>query len=308
MISCTEFIPAYSELFTFIEKKYGRGEVDEFWKYLFKPDGAGIPLINFVKKERIRGCFTYWTGTLNEEAADFTLLLNEKKGYFVLDMHKCPSKGRLLKLSDELGIVPYHDYCYHCMGYKQAVEKIGLEYHYDLTSCDRAACKIFIYDPKIFDGIFANDADTETLTKEASDNEYFHKDFHSSMNMGINYLGEKYGTETVVEYFNDYTDHVYQRTDFSEGLKKLEETVLSSYVKEKATDAVKTELKDDSLTVKVSYCPAVGQLIKRGSKVTPWFSYSTSAVMARLAEKAGVKFTMVSYDDATGACEYRFDK
>ena len=31
MISCTEFIPAYSELFTFLEDKHGRAEVDAFW-------------------------------------------------------------------------------------------------------------------------------------------------------------------------------------------------------------------------------------------------------------------------------------
>ena len=36
MISCTEFIPAYSELFTYLEDKYGRDEVDVFWDYLFK--------------------------------------------------------------------------------------------------------------------------------------------------------------------------------------------------------------------------------------------------------------------------------
>ena len=126
MISCTEFIPCYSELFTYLERKAGREEVSRFWKYLFKPDGDGIPLINFVKREGIRGCFSYWAGTLNEEAADFTMYLNEKAGWFLLEMHHCPSKGRLLKLKDEIGIVPYHDYCQHCDSYRSAVEKIGL--------------------------------------------------------------------------------------------------------------------------------------------------------------------------------------
>ena len=73
MISCTEFIPAYSELFSYIEEKYGRDEVEKFWTYLFEPDGKGIPLIKFVENEGIRGCYTYWKGSLNEEAADFTM-------------------------------------------------------------------------------------------------------------------------------------------------------------------------------------------------------------------------------------------
>ena len=54
MIPCTEFIPAYSELFAFLEELYGRAEVDNFWTYLFIPDGKGIPLINFLEKEGYR--------------------------------------------------------------------------------------------------------------------------------------------------------------------------------------------------------------------------------------------------------------
>lgn len=104
MVSCTEFIPAYSELFTYLEDEYGREEVSRFWKYLFEPDGKGVPLIVYVEREGIRGCYSYWSGTLNEEAADFTLYLNEKRGFFMIDMHRCPSKGRLLKLKDEIGM------------------------------------------------------------------------------------------------------------------------------------------------------------------------------------------------------------
>ena len=70
MISCTEFIPAYSELFTFLDKKYGREEVNRLWDFLFAPTGKGIPLINFAKKDGLKGCVDYWTGTLTEEAAD----------------------------------------------------------------------------------------------------------------------------------------------------------------------------------------------------------------------------------------------
>ena len=55
MISCTEFIPSYSELFKYIDNHYGYSAVQAFWTYLFKPDGKGIPLINFVKSSH-RGC------------------------------------------------------------------------------------------------------------------------------------------------------------------------------------------------------------------------------------------------------------
>lgn len=45
------------------------------------PDGKGIPLISFVEKEGIKGCYTYWVSTLNEETVDFTMYLNEKRGF-----------------------------------------------------------------------------------------------------------------------------------------------------------------------------------------------------------------------------------
>ena len=144
MISCTEFIPCYSELFTYLENKQGRGEVDNFWKYLFVPDGKGIPLINFVLKDGIRGCYNYWAGSLNEEAADLTMYLNEKRGFFRIVMHKCPSKGRLLKLEEEIGITPYHDYCLHCDSYRAAIEKVGLKYLDDFNGIEKAACALLI--------------------------------------------------------------------------------------------------------------------------------------------------------------------
>ena len=210
MISCTEFIPAYSELFTYLEEKNGRGEVDNFWAYLFKPDGNGIPLINFVQKEGIRGCFSYWSGSLNEEAADFTMYLNEKRGFYHNVMHHCPSKGRLLELKEEIGIEPYHDYCLHCDLYRLAAEKCGLRYIYNFNGTDKAACSMLIYDPKVFDGRVIIDEDTLVMDRKAADNEYFHRDFHSSMNMGVHYVGENYGMDAVREYLTKYTLNVYK--------------------------------------------------------------------------------------------------
>ena len=111
MISCTEFIPSYSELFHYLEEKHGRDEVERYWQMLFRLERS--PLYRFVKAEGIRGCWSYWSGTLNEEAADFTMYLNEKRGFYMIKMHKCPSKGRLLELRDAIGVEPYPHYCLH---------------------------------------------------------------------------------------------------------------------------------------------------------------------------------------------------
>ncbi len=309
MVSCTEFIPAYSELFTYLEEKHGRDEVDRFWEYLFKPTGDGIPLINFVKKEGIRGCFSYWAGTLNEEAADFTMMLNEKAGWFKIKMHRCPSKGRLLALKDEIGITPYHDYCLHCDSYRAAVAKIGLDYVYDFDGIDHAACSLFISDPKIFDGRVIVDENTEIMDRRAGDNEYFHRDFHSSMNMGIHYLGENYGMEAVREYLIRYTKNVYNKeiADIKEnGLAAIRKKICDTYEKEKASDVLATSLEGGKLTVSVSSCPAVTHLKATGREVSKWYRYTTEVVMEVLAGYAGATFKMESYDEETGAARYTF--
>ena len=309
MISCTEFIPAYSELFTFLEDKHGRAEVDAFWKYLFAPTGDGIPLINFVQKEGIRGCFSYWSGTLNEEAADFTMYLNEKAGWFLLEMHHCPSKGRLLKLKEEIGIVPYHHYCLHCDSYRSAIEKVGLGYIYNFAGMDHAACSILIYDPKTFKGQVIVNEDTEIMDRKAAENEYFHPDFHSSMNMGIHYVGENYGLEAVREYLTMYTNDVYGKVVNDgkvHGLAAIADKIVDTYTKEKALDALTIENKGSELNVSVAYCPAVKHLKATGRKVSEWYRYTTEIVMDVLAQAIGAEFYMDSYDEETGAANYHF--
>ena len=313
MISCTEFIPAYSELFSYLDEKYGREEVDRFWRYLFQPDGKGIPLINHVQKEGIRGCFTYWSGSLNEEAADFTMYLNEKRGFFMLDMHQCPSKGRLLQLRNDIGITPYYDYCLHCDSYRSAVEQIGLKYIYNFRGVDKASCSILIYDPKIFDGRVIIDDETEVMDRKASENEYFHKDFHSSMNMGIHYIGTNYGMEGVKEYLTRFTRNVYQSVidDMKRrGLVALEDKIKDTYVKETQPQVLEAVVSPDNqmMSVEVKYCPGVKHLKDTGREVSKWYRYTTEIVMKTLANDAGYLFIMDSYDENTGATAYRFVK
>ncbi len=140
MISCTEFIPAYSELFKFLEEKGGKPAVLDFWNFL--SDTFLTKLRDLVAANGLRGCWLYWSQTLNEEAADFTMELDEEAGVFQIIMHHCPSKGRL----DELGhIEPYQDYCKHCdVLYRRVLEPLGYEYEVDLSEADRARCRVTV--------------------------------------------------------------------------------------------------------------------------------------------------------------------
>lgn len=140
MIPCTHFIAAYSELFKHLEDTGGVGAVEDFWDYL--SDNFLGNLESLVKELGIRGCWLYWSRALNEEAADFTMELDEDIGWFRIRMHRCPSKARLLEYAH---IEPYHDYCRHCDAlYRRMLEPLGYDYRIDTTRCDEAACELVV--------------------------------------------------------------------------------------------------------------------------------------------------------------------
>ena len=135
------------------------------------------------------------------------------------------------------GFQPYPDYCLHCDGYRPAVEKVGLQYLYNFVGSDHAACSILVSDPKIFDGRVIVDEETTVTQRKAADNSYFHKDFHSSMNMGIHYLGEHFGKAAVEAYLRQYTLKLYADVvkDYQQhGLHAITERIQHTYEKEQA--------------------------------------------------------------------------
>ena len=140
MISCTEFIPAYSELFRYLEERGGREEVMRFWEDL--SDRFLGNLRALVEEHGLRGCWLYWSHTLNEEAADFRMELDEEAGEFRIIIRDCPSKGLLMSLDH---MEPYHDYCGHCdVLYRRVLEPLGYECVADLSECDEARCSITV--------------------------------------------------------------------------------------------------------------------------------------------------------------------
>ena len=140
MISCTEFIPAYSLLFQELHERGGRETVENFWEYL--SDRFLGNLRELVQARGLAGCWDYWAHTLNEEAADFTMTLDEDAGVFRIVMHRCPSKGRLLELRH---MQPYPHYCEHCDTlYRRVLEPLGYRYEFDNSQCHRAACAITV--------------------------------------------------------------------------------------------------------------------------------------------------------------------
>ena len=148
MISCTEFIPAYSEFFKYIDKNSGRQAVYDFWDALFQPGNS--PLDGLISKHgRLKGCWENWYVVYTEEACDNTMLCNEEEGWMVGCMHHCPSKGRFQKLGY---MEPFEEYCKHCDGYDIVFKKHGIGHVMDYRGNECAKCREVIIDPDKFKG------------------------------------------------------------------------------------------------------------------------------------------------------------
>ncbi len=140
MIPCKQFILAYSELFWYLQKRGGKQAVVEYWEHI--SDEFLWNLRELVQEHGLRGCWKYWSHTLNEEAADFTMTIDDEAGVFRIEMHHCPSKGRLLETDL---VEPYEDYCEHCdVLYRRVLEPLGYEYECDLSHCDEARCSLTV--------------------------------------------------------------------------------------------------------------------------------------------------------------------
>lgn len=143
MVSCTEFIPMYSELFKFIDKKGGGHDaVVRYWEWV------GDKYLRFnleplVREKGMDGAWEYWTRSLKEEACDTKRVYDRDRMEVISHMRHCPSKGHLLEYT---WMEPYYDYCGHCaVLYKKTLEDNGIETIRDHSCVDHAECRSVMF-------------------------------------------------------------------------------------------------------------------------------------------------------------------
>ena len=149
------------------------------------------------------------------------------------------------------------------------------------------------------------------IDRRASDNKYFHRDFHIAFDRGLMYLGTKFGGDSVDEYLKMFALEFYAPliSDANNRcFSALREHIESIYEIEEAPEAVSFVETDEVLQVFVTACPAVKYMRNAGHEPSEWYEKSTSVVYKTIAEAAGFDFEMISYVEETGAAQYRFTK
>ena len=330
MISCTEFIPAYSEFFKYIDQKSGRQAVYDFWDALFQPGNS--PLDGLITKYgKLRGCWENWYVVYTEEACDNTMLYNEEEGWMVGCMHHCPSKGRFQKLGY---MEPFEEYCKHCDGYDIVFKKQGVGHVMDYRGNECAKCREVMFDPdkfkgdpqKILDTMYQCEMEgckfgedptkcpmyrpgTMSLHTTSEAYKYLHPDFHVSMAHCLQYGYEKYGEEGLREYLTQFTLTFHKpliAKAKETGLTAIAEYLTWLYTEEEAPDALQMVSSETELKVTIHYCPAVKHFKKRAFVPHECYERGTSVVYDVIARESGLGFEMLSYDHDTGAASFRF--
>jgi len=146
------------------------------------------------------------------------------------------------------------------------------------------------------------------MNKKASDNVYFHPDFHIAMNMIIEYIENRYGKESVKDYLKQFARSYYR--SLREKIKKRGLNPLKKYIEQlyrKEGGKIKIESTRNFLKVHIENCPALSHIGKK-VPVAESFIETTKTVYETIVEKTGFVFEMPLYDKKTGRAILIFRK
>ena len=147
------------------------------------------------------------------------------------------------------------------------------------------------------------------MTRNSSDNTYLHQDFHNILNLGIDYLHEKFGVAAVIDYLRQFAVHFHaplieeiRQRSFDAVVEAFEKT----YRDEGDPDVVSFERNGNELFVRIRHCPAVEHM--RRSKVIPsqLFALTSSIVWDTISREAEIGYAMLAYDEANGKATHIF--
>ena len=312
MISCTEFIPLYSEFFKYCEKRGGHDDVMEYWIHISDTSigDADNPNSLAYKCDRLGGfggALAYWGHTLTEEACDLLRIADSKNKVIYTHMRHCPSRGMLNSLSH---IEPYYDYCTHCkIIYQRVLEKYGIVYERDHTCINNAECRDILYEvghrPDFdygnvtdADAISFFGADAEVMDIKSEDNKYLHRDFHLLGDNAIKYCADKYGNGAEIEFLENFTRNYYSpviERIKSEGLMAIKEWLERTYEVEEASELLHTTLSENTLSVTIDRSPVIEYMHSLGKEPSEYYIEQTRTVYSTVASLAGLSFELLSY-------------
>ncbi len=147
----------------------------------------------------------------------------------------------------------------------------------------------------------------QILTRFASGDTYFHKDFHIALNLGIEYLHQNFGAEAVREYLVQFANAWYaplKQQVWETGLEAIRKHFRKIYDLEGADFTM--NFSEGELLIHLLASPAVRHIQSRGFAVSDLFSETVITVNETICESTPYKCEIQKYDEETGGYTLRF--
>lgn len=315
MISCTEFIPLYSEFFKYLDKQGGYDEVLKYW-YHISDTSIGDktnPHSMAYHCERLggyQGAKAYWSHTVSEEACDTYSVEDKNYPYSYSEMRYCPSRAMLNSYTH---ITPYENYCEHCkIIYSRVLEKYGAVYERDHSMVHEAKCSSVLYEagnPPPADYKEPKEGRKVGGCKREG-KKYLHRDFHLLGDNALKYCGDNYGDEAVIGFLKQFAVDYYapRIAEMKEGgLPAVKAWLEKIYEIEEASEVLHAELEGDVLTFTIDKCPVIEYMHGLNQQPSPYYIEQTRTLYAAIAEAAGFQFELEYYNE-DGAAKFKFFK
>lgn len=145
------------------------------------------------------------------------------------------------------------------------------------------------------------------MKRNASDNEYFHRDFHISMNNLLKYIYDSYGKDQLINYLKQYSEaHFYP---MNKKLRTGDLDVLVHYFEDiykKEKWPVKISTGKDYIEIVQDACPGISFIRSRGETPCPFYRETYETVYSVMCNNTPFIYELQYFDDHTGACKQYF--
>ena len=149
----------------------------------------------------------------------------------------------------------------------------------------------------------------KTITQTASDNTYFHPDFHVALNYGINYLHKKFGAKAVKEYLTQFANNYHdplKKALMEKGLFAIKDHYEKIYEIEGAV--FEMNFTQDDLVIHLSESPAVMHIKAEGHSVSSLYQETVITVNKEICRNTPYDCEVIEYENKNGAYKLRFFK
>ena len=145
------------------------------------------------------------------------------------------------------------------------------------------------------------------MTRKASDNKYFHKDFHISQNILMDHIYRNFGTNALISYLEQFT--VAYHKPLNQKMKQGNIGALLNYfigIYKKEEWPVKITSGENYVEIEQDACPGISHITAKGGKPCPSYRETYHTIYKTLCKGTPFEYILKYFNDETGACKQLF--